>query len=330
MVALKSPDMLLWVGLALVLLFIVRRWLARPSPGIFFPGADWLRRFSSRRRWVPVLLKALAGLALLCVAVAAARPYTERVRDEVVAEGVDIVLVLDISTSMSARDFQPENRLAAARDVLHDFITRRAHDRLGMITFAAAAYVLCPLTSDHLTLTALLETVELIPFEDDGTAIGLAITCAVNRLRDSHARSKVIVLLTDGINNRGEISPLQAADICRQYGIRVYTIGLGTDQETEVLARTRSGKTAWLKTRVDFDRDILEKIAERTGGRMYSAADTRSLTRIYSEIDSLEKTELEKKQVRERYDLDYWFYWLALGFLLAALLLAGVSPLSLA
>jgi len=329
MLALKSPDMLLWVGLALVLLFIIRKWLTRPSPGIFFPGADWLRRFSSRRRWLPVLLNVLAGLALVCIAVATAQPYTERIREEVAAEGVDIVLVLDISTSMSARDFQPDNRLTAAREVLRDFIRQRPHDRLGMITFAAAAYVLCPLTSDHLTLMALLDTVELIPFDEDGTAIGLAITCAVNRLRDSAARSKVIVLLTDGINNRGEISPLQAADICRQYGIRVYTIGLGTDQETEVLARTRSGKPTWLKTRVDFDRDILEKIAERTAGRMYSAADTPSLARIYTQIDALEKTVLEKKQIRERHDLDHWFYWLALALILAALCLAGLSPLSL-
>jgi Ca-activated chloride channel family protein len=330
LLALQSPEALLWTAAVLLGLIVVRWFLRqRDTRRLYFPGARWLAEASGIGRWLPRLGTGLIALSLAILMIALGRPVYQNQRVETATEGVDIVLALDISTSMSAQDFQPGSRLEAARSVLREFIARRPHDRLSLITFAADAYVVCPLTSDHYTLTALLDAVELIPFDADGTAIGMALASAINRLRDSPARSKVVVLLTDGINNKGEISPLQAAEFCRRYGIRVYTVGIGSDEETKVMARAPDGRPVWIQARVESDPRALEEIARTTGGKAYTAADVARLKGIYSEIDSLEKTVLERKTVTYQEDLRPACLWIALAGLIAAGAIFLKSPTSL-
>lgn len=327
MLSLQSPENL--VGAAgVVILLSLARYFGRFSsgPGVYFPGIAWLRPLSGPGRSLPWIARGALAAAILLLAVGLGRPQYRSEREEIAAKGVDIVLVLDISTSMSAKDFTPSNRLEAARAVMRDFVRRRPFDRLAVITFAADAYVLCPLTADHYSLLALLDSVELIPFEADGTAIGMALAAAVNRLRDSPARSRVVVLLTDGINNRGEISPLQAADFCRRYGIRVYAVGIGSRGETDVLARATDGRPVYIRTKVNFDPAVLDEIARLTGGKSYLAGDGRGLREIYATIDSMEKSVLERKQVTYQRDLLPIFLWGAFVLMLAALAIAVKCP----
>jgi len=330
LLSLKSPENIFW-ALGLCAVIFLARWLInrKKDRGVYFPGSAWLHDFSGPGRFIPKMIHGLLLAALVILIVGLCEPFYQDFREEIAAEGVDIVMVLDISTSMSAKDFQPVNRLEAARGVMEDFVGKRPHDRLALVAFAADAYVLCPLTTDHYTLTSLLDSVELISFEADGTAIGLALACAVNRLRETTARSKVVILLTDGVNNRGEISPLQAAEFCKQYEIKVYTIGVGSGEETEVMARSRSGKKMWIKTRVDFNMDALEQIADITGGTSFSASDSTTLEKIYKEIDAMEKTDLEKKTVTIQKDLLSIFLLAALGVLLGALVVATIFPMGL-
>ena len=322
--ALRSPETLLWALAALAVLggagWAVLRFRRRP---LYFPGARWLAELSGPGRWLPRLAYGCLWAALGALLVALGQPVYQGRRVEPATEGVDIVLVLDVSTSMSAQDFQPGGRLQAAKAVLAEFIRRRPHDRLALITFAADAYVVCPLTSDHYSLEALLDSVELIPFDADGTAIGMALASALNRLRDSPAKSKVAVLLTDGVNNKGEISPIQAAEFCRRYGIRVYTVGIGSAGETKVMARAPDGRPVWIQARVESDPATLAEIARVTNAKSYTASDAGRLKGIYAEIDRLEKTVLERKTVTYEADLRPPFLWaaLALAALTAALFL---------
>jgi Ca-activated chloride channel family protein len=322
-----QPEQWLWALGALALLAGLRFFVfRRPRPGLFFPGAAWLAAHTGPGRILPALARGLVALAALALIAGLGRPYTESYREETAAEGVDIALVLDISTSMSAEDFQPHDRLESAKAVIRDFIRRRPHDRLALITFAADAYVVCPLTADHYTLEALLESVELIPFDADGTAIGMALASAVNRLRDSPARSRLAVLLTDGVNNRGEVSPLQAAEFCKRFGVRVYAAGIGTDEETRVLARAPDGSPTWIRTRVEFDPQVLSEIARATGGQSFLASDAKGLDQVYREIDRMEKTVLEKRRIPERRDLAPLCFWIALGCLVLGAVVYGFVP----
>lgn len=312
--ALRSPETLLWALAALAALsgaaWAFLRFRRQP---LYFPGARWLAELSGPGRWLPRLAYGCLWAALGALLVALGQPVYQGRRVEPATEGVDIVLALDVSTSMSAQDFQPGGRLQAAKAVLGEFIRQRPHDRLALITFAADAYVVCPLTSDHYSLEALLEAVELIPFEADGTAIGMALASALNRLRDSPAKSKVAVLLTDGVNNKGEISPIQAAEFCRRYGIRVYTVGIGSVGETQVMARAPDGRPVWIQARVESDPATLAEIARITNAKNYAASDAARLKGIYTEIDRLEKTVLERKTVTYEADLRPPFLWFALA-----------------
>ncbi len=322
-----QPEGWLWALAALAVLAAVRLLVfRRRRPGIYFPGAEWLAAHTGPARLLPHLANGLIALAALALLLALGRPYTETIREETAAEGVDIVLVLDISTSMSAEDFEPDNRLASAKAVIRDFIRRRPHDRLALITFAADAYVVCPLTADHYSLETLLDSVELIPFDADGTAIGMALASAVNRLRDSPARSRLAVLLTDGANNRGEVSPLQAAEFCKRFNVRVYTAGIGTGAETRVMARAPDGSPTWIRTRVDFDPQVLTEIARATGGQPFLASDTAGLDQVYREIDRMEKTVLEKRRLPDRRELLPLCLWFALGCVLAAAAMYSLAP----
>lgn len=326
MPSLKNPENLLWaLGLMVVLWLVLSMRRTGRRNGLYFPGFHWLGK-AGPGRYLARFMQGMILVAVLVLGIALADPVYRGQREEVSARGVDIVLVLDISTSMSARDFKPVNRLETAKAVLRKFIDDRPHDRLALITFAADAYVQCPLTADHYTLKALLDAVELIPFDADGTAIGMALASAVNRLRGSPAAGKVIVLLTDGVNNRGEISPLQAAEFCRQFGLRVYTVGIGSQEETEVLARGRDGRGVWVKSRVEFDPETLARIASLTGGQSFVAADGGSLNRIYSEIDGMEKTVLETRKIGVEKNLAPILVLIAVGTLLVVLVLGLLFP----
>ncbi|HET6569180.1 MAG TPA: VWA domain-containing protein, partial [Rhodothermales bacterium] len=240
-----------------------------------------------RLRGLPPLLR-MGALTLGILALA--RPQQLNVAEKRYAEGVDIMLVLDTSTSMRAQDFQP-NRFEAARDVASDFIRSRLSDRVGIVIFAGKAYTQAPLTLDYDFLQAMLSEVQIGETED-GTAIGTALATAVNRLKDTQAKSKVAILLTDGQNNRGEIDPLTAADVARAMGVRVYTIGVGTYGEAPyVVDHPFLGKQVQMVP-VEIDEDMLKEVASRTGGQYFRATDKKALRHIYQEIGELEKTKV--------------------------------------
>ena len=269
-----------------------------------------------RLRHVPVLLRILV-IALLIVALA--RPQSVSSKENISTEGIDIVLLLDISGSMLAEDFSP-NRLEAAKQVAGEFIDGRANDRIGLVIFSAESFTQCPLTTDYVVLKNLLHEVKNGMVED-GTAIGLAIANGVNRLKDSKAKSKVMVLLTDGVNNRGEIDPITAAKIAATYGIRVYTVGVGAQGQAPYPVQTPFGIRRQLIP-VDLDEKVLAAVADMTGGKYYRATDNRTLKAIYREIDQLERTRIEVTAYR-RYT-EHFGWWLA-GGLIAFLLEIGLS-----
>ena len=256
---------------------------------------------------VPVALR-LAALALFIIALA--RPQAISSRENVSTEGIDIVLLLDISGSMLAEDFSP-NRLVAAKQVADEFVDGRVNDRIGLVIFSAESFTQCPLTTDYPVLKSLLKEVKNGMIAD-GTAIGLAVANGVNRLKDSNAKSKVMILLTDGVNNRGEIDPITAAKIATTYNIRVYTVGVGAQGEAPYPVETPFGIQRRLIP-VDLDEKTLTAVADMTGGKYYRATDNRKLKAIYKEIDQLERSKIEVTAYKRYTELFY--NWLAAGLL---------------
>ncbi len=263
-----------------------------------------------RARHLPFILR-MAALTLLIFALA--RPQSTSHGENVYSEGIDIVLALDISGSMIAEDFHP-NRVEAAKAVAQEFINGRTNDRIGLVIFSSESFTQCPLTVDYGVLKNLLKVVKPGMIED-GTAIGLGIANAVNRLKDSKSKSKVIILLTDGVNNRGEIDPITAAQIAASYGIRVYTVGMGTIGEAPYPAQTPFG-IRYQMMPVDLDENALTKIAELTDGKYFRATDNTTLEKIYREIDRLEKTRIEVRSYRRFTELFYSYVGLALFLLM--------------
>ena len=235
-------------------------------------------------RHMPFVLR-IAALSLIIIAIA--RPRSSSKLDKVQSEGIDIMLTMDVSTSMLARDFTPD-RISAAKDIAIEFISQRPSDRMGIVVFAGESYTQCPLTTDRATLINLMKEVRTNLLED-GTAIGNGLATAVARLKDSDAKSRVIILLTDGVNNSGEIAPETAADIAKTYGIRVYTIGVGANGEAPYPVMTPWGVDIQ-KVKVEIDEQLLTNIANETGGRYFRATDNTKLAEIYSEIGKMEKT----------------------------------------
>lgn len=267
-------------------------------------------------------------LALALLILAAARPQFGFTREENLTEGIDIQVVLDISGSMAAEDFQPRNRLTVAKDVMREFISKRIGDRIGIVVFAGRSLTKAPLTSDHQMLQFLLDSIELNTLPD-GTAIGLALTNAALRLKDSAAKTKVAVLVTDGVNNAGNVDPDAAAAVCEGLGIKVYTVGVGTTGTVPVPVQVR-GRTGRIETRrmsmnVEVDEELLKKIAERTGGKFYQATDPDSLRAIFDEIDELEKTPMETKRYIRYKESFQPLVYLALALLFLPLMLASVG-----
>lgn len=273
------------------------------------PAPRTLRYFL---RHVPIVLRLLAISAMV---IALARPVIVHHESETTTEGVDIVLAMDISGSMLARDFTPD-RLSAAKRLATEFVAERTGDRLSVVAFAGEAFTQCPLTADQAAVGTMLSRLRSGVVED-GTAIGNGLATAINRLRESGAKSKVVVLLTDGVNNRGQISPIMAAEIARDLGIKVYTIGVGSRDKAPMPAIDPFGNQTFVMADVEIDEELLRNIASTTSGRYFRANDNEALRNIYQQINELEKSEV---QVTHYTSYDELFgRWLLLALLLLAL-----------
>lgn len=249
------------------------------------------------RNWLRHFLFALKAAAVTFLIIVIARPQKTDILQNVTTEGIDIILTLDISGSMLARDFKPD-RLEASKNVATEFISGRPYDRIGLVVFSGESFTQCPLTTDHATLINLLRELKSGMIED-GTAIGNGLATAVNRIKDSEAKSKVIILLTDGVNNRGEIAPSTAADIAKTYGIRVYTIGVGSMGTAPYPVQTPFG-VQYQNMPVEIDEDILKEISSKTEGRYFRATDNNKLVEVYAEIDKMEKSKIDVRQFTKK------------------------------
>ena len=271
-------------------------------------------------RHLPFALRA-AAFGLLVVALARPQQIEQNVRTS--SEGIDIMLAVDVSGSMLARDFKPD-RITAAKEVAGSFISDRYGDRIGLVAFAAEAFTQSPLTTDQSTLQTLLAQIRSGLIDDSGTAIGNGLATAINRLRESDAKSKVVILLTDGVNNRGEITPITAAEIAKAQNIRVYTIGVGTEGMAPYPAVDMFGNITFVKQKVEIDEKTLTAMAEMTGGRYFRATDNAKLKAIYDEINQLEKSKVEVTEHLSYHEQFLAWVLAALGLLLAEFLLANL------
>ncbi len=312
----------LWL-LALLPLLALLRGRRGPVAAVKYSSADIARQVARETRSrVGRWFAPLSLLALGCIIVALARPQLGRSNSTVEASGIDMILALDCSGSMEALDFkldgQPANRIDIVKSVVSKFIDARPNDRIGLIGFAGAPYLVSPLTLDHDWLQQNLERVQVGAVED-GTAIGSAIATSVNRLRDQPGKSKVIVLLTDGQNNMGQITPQTAAEAAKALGVKIYTIAAGVRGEAPVPVTDAFGNKRLAMARVDVDEGTLKKIASETGGKFFRATDTESLKHIYSEIDRMEKTTHQLKKFESQHELLAWAVLPALALLGAGL-----------
>jgi Ca-activated chloride channel family protein len=257
------------------------------------------------------MLFALRLLAVILIIIALARPQKSLDKTKTTSEGIDIVLALDISSSMLAKDFKPD-RLEAAKSVAIDFIKGRPNDRIGLVTFAAESYTQCPITTDHTILINLLQGIKSGILQD-GTAIGLGLATSTDRLKESPCKSKVIILLTDGMNNSGFINPITAAEIAKKFNIRVYTIGVGTIGTAPYPVQTPFG-IQYQQMEVQIDEPLLKQIADMTGVKYYRATNNEKLIAIYNEIDKLEKAKIEVSSYH-RFN-DKFIYFIFLAFIL--------------
>lgn len=271
-------------------------------------------------RHLPFALRA-AAFGLLVVALARPQQIEQNVRTS--SEGIDIMLAIDVSASMLARDFEPD-RITAAKEVAGSFISDRYGDRIGLVAFAAEAFTQSPLTTDQSTLQTLLAQIRSGLIDDSGTAIGNGLATAINRLRESDAKSKVVILLTDGVNNRGEITPIPAAEIAKAQNIRVYTIGVGTEGMAPYPAVDMFGNITFVKQKVEIDEKTLTAMAEMTGGRYFRATDNAKLKAIYDEINQLEKSKVEVTEHLSYHEQFLAWVLAALGLLLTEFLLANL------
>lgn len=310
--------LILWIPMLLIYLYRERK----SRPAIRFSDVSVIKNVTPSLfiylRHLLIILRML-GFGLLVVALA--RPQKGHTDHEVSTEGVDIVLVLDISESMRALDFQPDNRLEVAKKTIRDFIQKRVSDRIGLVIFAARSFTKCPLTLDYMVLDQFVSDVTFTDFSYQ-TAIGTAIATAANRLKDSPAKSKVIVLLTDGSNNSGDIPPLTAAKAAGKLGIKIHTIGVGKEGEVPMPVTVQNPFTGKTKQQVqmvesDLDEKTLSQIADATGGTFFRAHSAEKLAEIYTQIDKMEKTEIKTKSFTT-YD-EQFYPWLWAGFIILML-----------
>ena len=251
-------------------------------------------------------------LAVALLIIVLARPQSVDKWEDISTEGIDIVMSLDISSSMLARDFKPD-RLEASKELATEFISGRSDDRLGLVVFSGESFTQCPLTTDHAVVINMMRDIQTGMIED-GTAIGMGLATAINRLKDSKAKSKVIILMTDGVNNMGEIAPVTAAGIAQSFNIRVYTIGVGSRGMAPYPVQTPYGRQ-YRQMKVEIDEEVLKDIAEITNGKYFRATDNNQLKQIYQEIDKLEKSKIDVKEFRKKSE-EYLLFVIIAGVLL--------------
>jgi Ca-activated chloride channel family protein len=293
-----------WFFLLLILIpLLIYRHFRRQHGKVRFSSTGDLERIRpSWALWARHGLLALRCIAVLLLVLALARPQKGKVETRITTEGIDIILAVDVSGSMLAEDFQlggkHYNRLYVVKDVVREFIKGRENDRIGIVTFAGRPYTLCPLTLDYGWLIQQLDRARIGMIED-GTAIGSAIATSTNRLRSSDAKSRIIILLTDGRNNAGRVDPITAADAASTLNVKIYTIGAGTKGLAPFPVDDFFGNKVYRQVKIEVDDDSLRKIAQKTEGTYFRATDTDSLRRIYKEIDEMEKTEIESTEFLE-------------------------------
>jgi Ca-activated chloride channel family protein len=319
--------------LLLLLLLPVLAWLKgrRGAPPAFVYSSVQLVRAMQNisRSRLGGLLGSLRWLALALFIVALAQPRFAKSTTEVKASGIDIVAALDLSGSMISEDFEVHgervNRVNMAKSVLKDFIDKRPNDRIGLVVFAAQAFIATPLTLDHDYLQENLARLEIGTINSDATAIGDALTTAVNRLRDLKAKSKIIILATDGQNNSGKVDPLLAAEAAAALGVKIYTVGIGEQGQAPMPTQDMFGRKVYQMVPVDVDEATLQKIADKTGGKYYRADNAEKFQKIYVEIDKLEKTEASMKKYTHFTELFPWFVAAGLAILLIEFVLAQTA-----
>ena len=315
-----------FILLTLLIPYIIWYWRNRkhsePTMRVSTVAAYYKAPKSWRQRIVhaPMVLRCLAFVMIVCVM---ARPQTRNSWDNKSVEGIDIMLAMDVSTSMLAEDLKP-NRMEAAKDVANEFISGRPTDNIGLTIFAGEAFTQCPMTTDHASLLRLLQDtrtdIAARGLIDDGTAVGMGLANAVSRLKNSKSKSKVVILLTDGSNNMGDISPMTAAEIAKSYGIRVYTIGVGTNKVAPYPMPVAGG-VQYVNIPVEIDTQTLRDIAQTTDGNFYRATNNAELKKIYQDIDKLEKSKFNVKHYAKRYEAYQPFALAALLVLLLEILL---------
>jgi Ca-activated chloride channel family protein len=301
----------------LVLWYVLKYWNRQAVIG--YSTAQF---FEGKTGWKSKMHHALFVLRVLTIGtiiVALARPQSSSSWQDVKTEGIDIVIAFDISSSMLARDFEP-NRLEAAKEVAIEFIKNRPNDRIGLVVYSGESFTQCPLTTDHDKLINLFGQLEN-GMVTDGTAIGMGLANAVNRLKESTAKSKVVILLTDGESNMGSIPPITAAEIATTFGVKVYTIGVGTKGQAPMPVQDMFGRIRYQNMDVNIDEETLTQIAELTNGQYFRATDNASLESIYAEIDTLEKTIIEETQYEKKYEEFFPLALIALALLLSELIL---------
>jgi Ca-activated chloride channel family protein len=317
--------------LLLLLAIPLLAWLRRRTgkrPAFIYSSTQLVRGVSGiARSRAGVILTRLRWLALALLLVGLARPQRDEGETQISASGIDIVVALDLSTSMSSEDFEIDggrvNRLEIARRVLHEFIEKRPNDRIGLVAFARNPYIAAPLTLDHDFLRGNLDRLTFATPEEDGTAIGSALAAAVNRLRDVRSKSKIVILMTDGQNNAGKVPPQTAAEAAHALQVKTYTIGVGTQGLAPVPYIDAFGRKRYVNQPVNIDEDTLRAVADRTGGQYYRARDTEALRSIYAEIDRLEKTEVQVKKYQDYRELFPWVVLPGLVLLLLEIVLAN-------
>jgi Ca-activated chloride channel family protein len=308
--------------LALALLLVLPAWWwwrrRHHEPGIVFSRVGVLAAVTTRRRRWTRLLIGLRNLMLLSAVVALARPRAGARAENVTSEGINIVIAIDLSSSMLSEDFQPDNRLEVAKRTVKQFIAERTSDRIGIVAFAAEALTQVPLTTDYPVVDAAVDNLQAGQLED-GTAIGTAIATAANRLREAPGRSRVMILLTDGVNNRGSIDPRTAARAAADFGVKIYTIGVGTEGMAPVPVGRGLFGLRYENRPVEIDESLLTDVANITGGKYFRARDAESLRRIYDQIDQLERVPVQTKTYVRYTELYRWPLGLALVSLLLEL-----------
>jgi len=308
-----------WYFLLLIPLIIYMFLIRKKKKSVLKFSSTKLLKSSGMKKTVKHKIgKYLIASGVIILVIAMARPQMPEPKGFTEQKGIDIALLLDVSGSMQSVDFEP-NRLEVARKTIEDFVGGRAHDRISLIVFAGTAYTKIPLTLDHNVVRESLDEVSSQSVNEDGTAIGMAISVGLNRLKKSDAASKIMILVTDGDNNAGSINPETASELAKEMGIKIYTVGVGTDKT--IIPVQRFGRTVYQEYEGGLNEELLMKIAETTGGQYYRARDSKALSEIFSNIDQLEKTEFKQDNFRQYTELAFSLIKIALIFLLAGIFL---------